>query len=215
MCGRYTLYDIEEMNDRFDVEVPNNLKPNYNVAPTQTMPVIKLVDEKPVVEMMHWGIPRVIGKDLVKEIINTRSDKALGRFWKKQVTQQKVLIPANGFYEWKKVENGKEPNYIHLPNQELYAFAGIWNSWTDEDGKTFDAYSIMTTEPNNEMKSIHNRMPVILSRENELTWLSADDEELIENLLKPLPDGSLVTTVVSKDVNSVRNNRPELLKPTS
>lgn len=113
MCGRYTLYDIEEMKDHFDVEVPDNIKPNYNAAPTQTMPVIRLVDGKSKVELMHWGIPRMLGKDFVKEIINTRSDKAFGNFWKKQVRTQRVLIPANGFYEWKKSSEGKTP--VRLP----------------------------------------------------------------------------------------------------
>ena len=128
MCGRYALYDTDNLDKRFGVTVLKQIKPNYNVAPTQNMPVIRKVNGERNLELMHWGIPRVIGKDQVKEIINTRSDKAFGRFWKKQVTTQRVLIPASGFYEWKKTKEGKTPYYIQLPSEEVYAFAGIWNS---------------------------------------------------------------------------------------
>lgn len=213
MCGRYTLYDIEEMKDHFDVEVPENLRPNYNAAPTQMMPVIRLIDGKPKMELMHWGIPRMLGKDFVKEIINTRSDKAFGNFWKKQVRTQRVLIPANGFYEWKKTSDGKTPYYIQLPDENLYAFAGIWNSWKDKDGNEFNAYSIMTADPNAEMKEVHDRMPVILHRDDESKWIQEEisDEDIQEMLWTP-EDGYLKMIEVSKDVNNVRNNKPELLK---
>jgi len=214
MCGRYTLYDTDDVEKRFNVVVKKPIQPNYNVAPTQTMPVIRIVDGKRELEMMHWGIPRMLGKDLVKEIFNTRSDKAFGSFWKKQVTQQRILIPANAFYEWKKDKSSKIPFLIELPDAELYAFAGIWNSWKDKDGKEFNAYSIMTTEPNGEMKKIHDRMPVILHKEDEELWLddNLSDEQIAELLLTP-EDNYLTMFEVSTDVNSVRNNNKKLLQP--
>ena len=214
MCGRYALYDTDNIDKRFGVIVNIPIKPNYNVAPTQHMPVIRSVNGKKELELMYWGIPRMIGKDLVKEIINTRSDKAFSPFWKKQVTKQRVLIPANGFYEWKKTKDDKIPYFIELPSEEMYAFAGIWNSWKDKDGNEFNAYSIMTSDPNAEMKSVHDRMPVILHQEDEDEWLkdNLSVDRIAEMLWTPL-DGDLKMFEVSTAVNSVRNNDAKLLEP--
>lgn len=214
MCGRYALYDTDSIERRFSVKVKKPIKPNFNVAPTQHMPVIRNIDGSKELELMYWGIPRMIGKDLVKEIINTRSDKAFSGFWKKQVTKQRVLIPANGFYEWRKTKDGKTPYFIELPSEELYAFAGIWNSWKDKDGNVFNAYSIMTSEPNKEMKFVHDRMPVILHKEDEEKWLKEDlSEDEIQEMLWTPEDGYLKMYEVSKDVGNVRNNDKHLLEP--
>ena len=216
MCGRYALYDTDNLDKRFGVTVKKAIKPNYNVAPTQYMPVIRNINGKKEIELMYWGIPRMIGKDLVKEIINTRSDKAFSNFWKKQVTHQRVLIPASGFYEWKKTKDGKIPYFIELPSEEMYAFAGIWNSWKDRDGNEFNAYSIMTADPNAEMKSVHDRMPVILHKKDEERWLQDDlSDEEIQGMIWTPEDGYLTMYEVSKDVGNVRNNDSELLKPVS
>lgn len=216
MCGRYALYDTESIEKRFRVKVNKQIKPNFNVAPTQNMPVIRMINGERKLELMHWGIPRMLGKDFVKEIINTRSDKAFGNFWKKQVRTQRVLIPANGFYEWKKTADGKIPYFIELPSEEMYAFAGIWNSWKDKDGNEFNSYSIMTSDPNAEMKSVHDRMPVILHKEDEEKWLQDEvSDEDIQAMLWTPEDGYLKMYEVSKDVNSVRNNDEHLLKPVS
>lgn len=214
MCGRYALYDTDNLDKRFGVTISKQIKPNYNVAPTQNMPAIRMVNGERKLELMHWGIPRMVGKDQVKEIINTRSDKAFSRFWKKQITTQRVLIPASGFYEWKKIKEGKTPYYIQLPSEEMYAFAGIWNSWKDRDGNEFNAYSIITSDPNAEMKSVHDRMPVILHKEDEAKWLQDDlTEEEIQAMIWTPEDGYLKMIEVSKDVNSVRNNDKHLLEP--
>lgn len=216
MCGRYALYDTESIEKRFNVKVKAPIKPNFNVAPTQSMPVIREIDGNRKLEMMHWGIPRILGKDIVKEIINTRSDKAFGGFWKKQVTTQRILVPANAFYEWKKEAEGKTPYLIEKEDASLYAFAGIWNSWKDKDGNEFNAYSIMTTDPNQEMKQIHDRMPVILHIEDEEKWLAHDlSSEEIAELLLPPEDNYLKMFEVSKEVNNVRNNDRGLLTPIS
>src|SRR4051812_4076616 len=116
MCGRYTLNKKPvEIAKRFDIaSVPKDLRENYNVAPTQVMPVITEDDDgKRHLEQMTWGIPRMFGKDFVKELINTRADKAFGGFWKRTVLHQRCLIPATGFYEWRKMEDGKTPYFIH------------------------------------------------------------------------------------------------------
>lgn len=217
MCGRYTLDSkAGELTKRFNVaNKPKDLRPNYNVAPSQTMPVITEDESgKRHLELMKWGIPRMLGKDLVKELINTRSDKAFGGFWKRTVLNHRCLIPATGFYEWKRSKDGKTPFFIHPKKLELYSFAGIWDVWKSKDGHEIKTYSIMTTEPNKEMKAVHDRMPVILHPEDEASWVepSNDAQEGLEGLLYPLEDNSLEIYEVSKDVNNPRQNEPHLLQ---
>jgi putative SOS response-associated peptidase YedK len=221
MCGRYTLTKSEnDVAKRFNIATKpkEHLRPNYNVAPTQTMPVITEDEEgKRKLEFMKWGIPRFLGKDLVKELINTRSDKAFGGFWRKTVCNHRCLVPANGFYEWKTTKEGKTPYLIHPKDEDLYAFAGIWDTWKSEDGHEIKTYSIMTSDPNKEMKAIHTRMPVILHHEDETAWLkpSNDTQETLEKLLFPSEDNRLEIYEVSRDVNNVRNNNKELLQPVA
>ncbi len=211
MCGRYELSDAKLESKFKAYAVHFELKPNYNVAPTQIMPVVTAKEGTRQLEPMHWGIPRMIGPDKVKEIINTRADKAFERFWGNTVRHRRCLVPANGFYEWKATENGKQPYYIHPTDQDLFAFAGIWSECTDKEGKVIRTYSIMTTEPNKIMSEIHDRMPVILNEDEYDTWLSnTDEQEVLEPLLHPYHDGAMEAYEVSKALNSVRNNTPEL-----
>lgn len=216
MCGRYNLYTTDELEDRFRVEVSEAIRANYNVAPTQTMPVVTLSKNgEPQIEMMRWGIHRRLGKDLAKELINTRADKAFGGFWRKTVSNQRCLVPANGFYEWRGSAGSKTPYFIHPKNEKLFAFAGIWDTWENEDGRAIKAYSIMTTEPNSEMSEIHSREPVMLYRDDESLWLTTQpaDVNALERLLYPYEDGGLEIYEVSKDVNVVKNNKGELFLP--
>lgn len=216
MCGRYALYDTDIIDNRFKVEPNLEIKPNYNVAPTQIMPVITLSENgAPQLELMKWGIPRILGKDLVKELINTRADKAFGGFWRKTVSHRRCLVPSNGFYEWTGPAGSKTPYFIHPKDQSLFAFAGIWDNWKSDDGHEIRTYSIMTTEPNAEMRSIHNREPVMLHKDDEELWLNAasDDESTLERLLYPYEDNGLEIYEVSKDVNVVKNNNGNLFLP--
>lgn len=219
MCGRYTLsVKPNKLADRYGLpHVPKGLKPNYNVAPSQHMPVIignKNGDKQ--LEYMQWGIHRHLGKDLVKELINTRADKAFGGFWKRTVLGQRCLIPSDGFYEWKKTGDGKVPFFIHPKVIDLYSFAGIWDTWKNEDGHEIKTYSIMTTEANKEMKAIHDRMPVILHPEDEASWLEpSNDEKKLSQLLFPFEDGGLEIYEVSRAVNSPSHNDASLLKPVA
>lgn len=220
MCGRYTLNKKPvEIAKRYNLATyPSNLHQNYNVAPSQIMPVIT-EDEHGTrhLEEMKWGIPRMFGPDLVKELINTRADKAFGDFWKRTVLSNRCLIPATGFYEWKTLKDGKTPYFIHPKDIELYSFAGIWDTWKSKDGQLVRTYSIMTTEPNKEMKTVHDRMPVILHPEDEESWIksSNDTPESLGKLLFPLEDNSLEIYEVSRDVNNPRNNKVSLLLPAA
>lgn len=209
MCGRYGIYG--DVTDEYRLKPISGykFKPNYNVSPSQLMPVVVQKDGYQQLELMKWGIHRVVGPDKEKDIINTRSDKALGRFWGKTVREHRCLIPANGFYEWRTNSNGKTPFWIHPKDTGLFSFAGIYS--TDNDGNY--QYSIMTTEPNREMSKIHSRMPVILDKRDEDSWLQAEDPDAIAGYLHPYHDGRLEIEIVSKDVNNPRNNNPSLIQP--
>ncbi len=216
MCGRYTLTKVEELASRYQLStVPKDLRQNFNVAPTQTMPVIISHEGENKLELMRWGIPRFIGPGKVKDVFNTRADKAFMN-WKKLTLTQRLLIPATGFYEWKMQAGGKQPYFIHPRDEALFSFAGIWNTWKDETGQELMTYSIMTTEPNQEMSGIHNRMPVILHQADEAAWLSPsnnNDRGVLVTLLRPYEDNGLEFYEVSRDVNVARTNDEHLIYP--
>lgn len=176
MCGRYGLYETSDDVD-LDAFVKDNrgyiFAPNYNVAPTQIMPVITGTDGRRAVESMQWGINRKLGPDIEKDIFNTRAEKAFDSFWRTTVKSRRCLVPANGFYEWEKTHEGRQPYWISLPGTTLLYFAGIY----DEDQAGNRHYSIMTTSANHEMERVHNRMPVILREDEREAWLFASSDE--------------------------------------
>jgi putative SOS response-associated peptidase YedK len=210
MCGRYGLYDISE-NTILKENLGYDFNPNFNAAPTQSMPVLIEQNGNQRVDIMAWGISRKLGPDIEKNIFNTRSDKAFGRFWNKTVLSNRCLVPANGFFEWRRSGGEKIPFWIHEKNSALIYFAGIYSE--DIEGNLH--YSIMTTTPNQEMAELHDRMPVILDGDKQELWLMEDknDAEFLDELLRPLPDNSLDMFEVRKEVNVVRNNNNQLILP--
>jgi putative SOS response-associated peptidase YedK len=216
MCGRYSLAKTDELKSRYNLpKVPNDLHANLNVAPSLTMPVI--IDESGVnLELMRWGIPRFIGPGKVKDVFNTRADKAFGS-WKKLTMSQRVLVPATGFYEWKATTQGKQRYFIRPKGIEIFSFAGVWNAWEDKETKELiHTYSIITTEPNKEMSDVHNRMPVILHQEDESGWLSPsndNDRNTIEALLRPFEDNGLELYEDDRDLKVARGNDEYLVYP--
>jgi len=219
-CGRYVLKaNRKELEKHYNLAtVPKDLRPNYNVAPGQILPVVTAGDDgKMKMEPMKWGI--VVPWKPSMLLINTRDDKAFtSPMWKGLVSRKRALIPANGFYEWKKPEHSKDvkqPFYIHPKQMDLFSFAGIWSSWKDVEGVEFKTYSIVTTSPNEEMAGIHNRMPVILHPDEEVSWLDSakTSQEEIEPFLHPYEDSGLEIYKVSTNVNSARNNDGQLIRP--
>ncbi len=218
MCGRYVLTEIAALAARFDVAAdPSTMTPRYNVAPTQTMPVVIKQSPNRLV-MMRWGLVPAWAKDAKSEqvLINARAETlAQKRTFRQLLTSQRCLIPASGFYEWQQTGAGKVPQYISLKDETLFAFAGLYDHWTDAQGTEAFSYTIITTEPNTLMASIHNRMPAILSPDEEAFWLNPDETETerLVPLLKPYPAELMKATAVSRAVNNVRNDGPALLQP--
>ncbi len=214
MCGRFTFIDIDEIRERFRAE-PIDLKPNYNVAPTQEVAVIHTHGQ---LAMFRWGLIPFWAKDpsIGNNLINARAETVDEKpSFKHSLQRKRCLVVADGFYEWKKEGTKKRPHRITLKNKELFGFAGLWDTWKSPNGDLVNSCSIITTNPNDLMAPIHNRMPVILSRDSEQVWLdhSIMDSQFLKNMLVPYPAELMIAYEVSTLVNSPRNNGPECLAP--
>ncbi len=219
MCGRYTLHkdikDIEEflrIMDNF-----GEFQPNFNVAPTQQMPVC-YTDEngKRILEPMHWGFMGWKPKPGTKGFfpINTRDDSLMTKpMWTKALTQRRCILPANGFYEWAGSKGNKTPHYMTPKEEPLFGFAGIFSDLAPE-GTTNRSYSIITTSPNKLMENIHDRMPAILHPEEFSEWLNPvnEDPAYLQEFLKPYPEDAMQEYIVSNACGNVRNNDPTLIQ---
>ena len=189
-----------------------NLDKNFNVAPGQIIPIVMQEHGEKILEPVKWGLVPFWTKDpkIGYRMINTRAETISEKpSFKAAFKYRRCLIPANGFYEWKKPE--KQPYYIHLPNRAIFTFAGIWEEWHHPDGSSLRTCSIITTEPNEIMKNIHERMPVILNKEDEEKWLLENEQKELQALLKPYHN-EMQMYPVSKAVNSYKNNYAELLE---
>ena len=217
MCGRYGLVPGKNFDERFDIENRQEpLSPQYNVAPGSTMPVV--VRNSPNhVALMKWGlIPHWSKEPRVKfSTINARAETvSTSPTYRTPFRSRRCLVPASGFYEWQATKDGKQPYFIHLKDESLFAFAGLYDVWRDDEGKELLTYTIITTTPNSLMAPIHNRMPVILKREDEDVWLDKEaDTERLLSLLAPYPAEGLEAYPVSRAVNNPANEGEELIEP--
>ncbi|NNE26345.1 MAG: SOS response-associated peptidase [Saprospiraceae bacterium] len=223
MCGRSSLTKTEkELEARFnanfyseDLERYNPL-PNYNVAPSHITPVITNVDRKHF-SAFRWGLIPFWAKDMKigYKMINARKETVLEKnTFKKAVSSRRCIVPFDGFYEWKKTAHGKEPYRIVTKDQEIFTVAGLWDKWTDDQGEEIYSFTLLTQPPNKTVGEIHDRMPAILTRDQEALWLSDDlSPQQLVDMIEPYPDDQIRAYQVSKAVNNVRNNNPELIKP--
>jgi len=216
VCGRFQLsVKGRHISERFNIEVFDEFyKPNYNCAPSQKLPVI--TNEEPGrLSYFKWGLIPFWAKDpeIGFKMINARSESITEKpAFKNAYKKRRCLIPANGFYEWRKDAN-KTPFRIFLKSEELFAMAGIWEVWKDAEERPVHTFSILTTSPNKLMESIHNRMPVILPRELEEAWLKENDQTVLINMLKPFDENKMSAYSISKKINSPANNHKQLVIP--
>ena len=219
MCGRYTLTDPDAVAeavralgaDPGDAALPRR----FNVAPTQTMPVVVATANTRALRMMKWGIvPFYARKDEKPfQLINARSETAAEKpTFKQSVQKRRCVVPADGFFEWRKDADGrKTPFYIRMKTGTPFWIAGIFE---DESPPLPAGYALLTTGPNELMKPIHDRMPVILGREAVETWLKSGDlpPEDVRSLCVSYPAQEMVAGAVSTIVNSARNDVPECVE---
>ncbi len=216
MCGRFSISTPTEiLRVRFNVPRAEDLKPNYNAAPTQHLPVI-LNSEPTTINLCRWGLIPFWAKEerIGNGMINARAETLLQKpSFRTPFKKQRCLVLTDGFYEWKKTSDRKIPHRISMRDNEPFAFAGIWEVWKTPDGEDIKTFSIITTEPNELMKPLHNRMPVIIKQENEEKWLQELDISEAQKMLEPYPFEDLEAYPISTLVNSPRNNSEEIIKP--
>lgn len=220
MCGRYTLTnpDPKRLKLRFGIDAPFEFdeRPRFNIAPTDSVLAVRARDHTRELGKLRWGLmPGRWAEKPGRPLINARAETiATQPAYRESFRERRCLIPADGFYEWKKLPTGKQPMWISLPGADLFAFAGIWASLERSDGETVHSCSIITCEPNEMMRQIHDRMPAVLEPDAESTWLDPDaDPDVLLSLLGPARADMLVAREVGEGVNDVRKDGPELLDP--
>jgi putative SOS response-associated peptidase YedK len=221
MCGRFILMVPGGIVARqFDLEEVPSLSPRYNIAPGQEISAIRLNTESHVREfcMLKWGLVPFWAKDakIGYRTINARSETvAKSPAFRAAYRHRRCLIPADGFYEWKKLAQGKLPHLVGMADKSPFAFAGLWEHWEGPEGNVLETCTILTTVPNGLLKAIHDRMPVILNREDYDLWLDEKVQETgrLQTLLKPYPAEEMVIYPVSTRVNKPANDDPDCIAP--
>ena len=219
MCGRYTLSTpAGRLAEVFQLDSTVEITPSYNVAPTQQVAAVLEDEGGRRLEMLRWGLVPSWADDpeIGSRMINARSETAPEKpSFRRAFRGRRCLIPADGFYEWKRENGGKQPYYFRMQDGRPFAFAGLWESWEKGDGP-LRTCAILTTRANSVLEEIHDRMPVILPHDAYNAWLDPDaDREELGELMIPYPEGDLETYPVSRFVNSPRNNDERCIEPAA
>lgn len=216
MCGRFSLIvDASVLARVFEIDPHQNLKPRFNIAPTQTIPIVCAGREQPREwAEVRWGLVPSWAKDskIGARMINARGETVAEKpSFRSAVKNRRCLIPADGFYEWAKTDTGKQPNYIHFNDGRAFAFAGLWERWHKSEGETLDTCTIITTTPNALVAELHDRMPVILAPDVFSEWLEPRPlaPDRLQDLLVPCPTDGMEAYPVSTHVNRPANDDPE------
>lgn len=221
MCGRYTLTSApESIRALFDYGEQPNFPARYNIAPTQPIAIVRLMDGKRQFALMRWGLLPSWVKDpkVFSLIFNARGEGGTDKpAFRAAIKRRRCLIPADGFYEWKAGAPRKQPYFIRAKSGVPLAFAGLWETWTGPNGEELDTAAIITTTTNSTLSALHDRMPVIVPPEAFGLWLGegavegAADLDAALALIRPASDDLLEAYPVSTEVNRVANDNPKLI----
>ncbi|MFC1549718.1 SOS response-associated peptidase [Candidatus Neomarinimicrobiota bacterium] len=220
MCGRKTLTrDMQSIIKELAIEEwedPDNYLPSYNIAPTQTSPVL-VHAKKRKVSLMRWGLIPFWAKDksIGSKLINARAETVNQKpSYQNLVPRRRCLVIADGYYEWKQEGSTKQPYYIQDPEGKLLLFAGLWNAWQDPNGDTIHSYTIITTKASKSISNLHHRMPVMIAHNDINIWIQTEIYSPFESLKLINSDTvQLEAYPVSTAVNYPKNNSPELIQP--
>jgi len=226
MCGRYVLTTPGEVLAQI-FEVPlaaaltavGKIVPRYNIAPSQRVPIVRRTAEGPrELALATWGLVPHWAKDpaIGSRMINARAETAAEKpSFRDALRRRRCLIPADGFYEWKKLGKGKQPWFLRMRDGRPFAFAGLWSQWRNPDGgATLDSCAILTTTPNDLVATLHDRMPVILSPAYQARWLDAEaNVSTFTELFAPFPAEQMEALAVNRRVNSPTHDAPDNLEP--
>jgi putative SOS response-associated peptidase YedK len=216
MCGRYGLWESPpDLEQRFDGHIEFDYEPRYNIAPESWGGAVVKNESPDKINQLSWGLrPHWIDDpDDWPHPINARAETVADKpSFREAFKKRRCLIPANNFYEWTGRKGSRIPYYIGVDDQEVFSMAGVWERWS-ENGTEFQSYTIITTDANEVVGELHDRMPVILDREEEQLWLETDDVDEIQGMLDPFPNDRMEGYEVSTKVNNSANEGPELIEP--
>ncbi len=223
MCGRYTLtVSASVLAEVFEADVRVEHLPRFNIAPSQTVPIVRVDDgEHRRIDGARWGLIPHWADDpsIGNRLINARSETAASKpAFRGAFRRRRCLIPADGFFEWQRVDGRKQPYHLRFRDRRVFALAGLWERWSGSGSPgALDSCTILTTSPNAAVAPIHDRMPVILLAKAWSTWMSRDElpEDDLQALLCPYPGDDLEAVAVSTRVNSPANDDPEVLSPAT
>ncbi len=218
MCGRYAVTSAPEaIRALFGYPEQPNFPPRYNVAPTQPIAIVRLMDGKRQFALVRWGLLPSWVKD-PKDftlVINARGESVTDKpAFSAAMKRRRCLVPADGFYEWKAIGASKQPYYVRAKSGTPLAFAGLWETWTGPNGEEMETAAIVTTRANHTLADIHERMPVVVSPDAFNLWLDCAnvDDKTAASLIAPAPDDLLEAYEVSTAVNRTANDAPKLIE---
>lgn len=222
MCGRFTLNaSPQDVARLFELPKVPPVAPRFNIAPTQQVIAVRLEGSGSRRELaeLHWGLIPFWAESTkgAARMINARSETAATRpAFRAAFRKRRCLLPASGFYEWRRRDGRKEPYYICRRDRAPFALAGLWERWHKGDAPAVESCTVLTTEANALVRPLHDRMPVIIAPEDFGRWLDPEAEaESLGALLRPCPEEALTTYPVSRLVNSPKNDDPQLIEPVS
>lgn len=219
MCGRYTLtVPLSNLVDTFQVEPPEfDYVPRFNIAPTQKVPVVAQDSRGRRMGLLQWGLVPSWADDpsMGSRLINARWETVGEKpSFRSAFRRRRCLVPADGFFEWKKEGEGKTPYWIHRADRESLAFAGLWERWEPREGDPLFTFTILTTEAIPEIREIHPRMPLVLPPSDWDQWMDSEtDTQALSRVLQEYRGPSLAAFPVSTRVNTPRNDDPSLIQP--
>lgn len=220
MCARFTLAaPPDALVELFDLDLLLDILPRYNVAPTQNVLSVRLSSEgKREYVPLRWGLVPSWANDVAigQKLLNARSETVGEKpAFRDAIRKRRCLIAADGFFEWKTADKKKLPYHIHRPDHRPFAFAGIWERWEAPDGKPLETCSILTTAANDLLRPLHERMPVILPKQQHARWLDPNVKQAkeLEDLFAPLPDDDLTMNAVTPKVNRPQFDDPSCIVP--
>lgn len=220
MCGRYTLtVDASVLATLFDLEPLFEIVPRYNIAPSQSVPIVRTgADRDREWVWARWGLIPPWARDakIGNKLINARAETAGNKpSFRPAYMNRRCLIPADGFFEWVKTPNGKQPHYIRFADRRAFAFGGLWERWTPPDAEAIESCTILTIRPNEFIASLHDRMPVIIPPGRFSDWIATAPlrADLAEAVLVPHSADGMESVPVKRMVNSPKNDDPRCVEP--
>lgn len=218
MCGRFAQRtNPKRLAKEFKVAEVPDVEARYNIAPTQDILSIRCAEDDREAVFLKWGLVPSWAKDVSigAKLINARSETVTEKpSFREAFKKRRCIIPADGFYEWQRSRGKKQPYFFRMQNEHPFGFAGLWEKWKAIDGQVLETCTILTTEANEVLIPVHDRMPVILHSEDYELWLDEDvrKRELLKDLLRPYPAEEMISHPVSSAINSPKNQGATLIE---